>query len=157
MGRKRTHLRLSASERRQALQLLKSSGDPHQRERLQVTLWADTGEHTLEDLARMAGRSRATIQLWLDKFRRGRVNGLLKRDTPPGSTSPLSSAALQAEIQAGLRSKRWRTASDVAKWLRETHDVNRARKSIYYWFKKMGWSSGVGAKPSVRNSRLVEP
>jgi len=154
MGRHRTRLHLSAAERAQAQALLDSTPDPRQRERLQVVLWASTGDHTLQDLARKAERVRATVQLWLDKFRADRLHGLLKRDTPPGSRSPLESAEVQAGLRAGLRARRWRSASEIADWLQEAHGIKRARKSVYYWLRKMGRHGCVLARASSKSASL---
>ena len=136
MGRKRTHLKLTTRVRGELRRRLRVTKDPRERERLQVALWAAGGEHTLEDLARMAGRARASIQTWLDKFAAGGVDGLLHRDTPPGSSSPLASAQIQAELRAGLAAGRWRSAAEIAGWLEAEHGIRRSRKSIYYWLRK---------------------
>ena len=138
MGRKRTRLTMSRTERGTLVQLLRGSEDERARERAKVALWAATGRHTLEDLAQKAGRARATIQNWLDKYRAGGLAGLLERHTPPGSISPIGSAAVQAQLRVGLRAGRWRSASEVAGWLQNRHGIERARKSVYYWFAKLG-------------------
>jgi hypothetical protein len=44
---------------------------------LQVVLWATRGQHTLEELAGLAGRARSTIQVWLDNFTQGGLTQLL--------------------------------------------------------------------------------
>ena len=139
MGRTRTQLLLSDEDRAELPRRLRAATDPRERERLQVALWAASGHHTLEDLAEKADRSRATIQTWLDKFKAGGLPGLLERDTPPGSTSPLSRSRLQAQLKAGLASGRWSSAQAMARWLKETYGIQRARKSLYYWLKKNGW------------------
>jgi transposase len=136
MGRKRTHLKLNAPARTDLRRRLRVTKDPRERERLQVALWAAEGDYTLEDLARMAGRARASIQTWLNKFAAGGLEGLVRRDTPPGSSSPLGSAQIQAELRAGLAAGRWRSASEIAVWLEAEHGIRRARKSIYYWLRK---------------------
>ena len=138
MGRKRTHLELSAAERAMLHRLLRTATDSRTRERAQWALWASTGEHTLEDLARKIGRARATIQNWLDKFSAGGVGGLLERDTPPGSSSPVGSPEVQAELRAGWRGGRWSSAAAVAVWLAEAHGIKRSRKSLYYWLERLG-------------------
>ncbi|MCI0558618.1 MAG: hypothetical protein MN733_08990, partial [Nitrososphaera sp.] len=61
---------------------------------------------------------------------------LLKRDTPPGAVSPMANPRIRAELREGLKIGRWRSAAQVAAWLKEAHGIERARKSIYYWFKK---------------------
>ena len=141
MGRNRTHLRLSAAQQAELPRLLRATKDRRERERLQVALWAASGRHTLEELAEKAGRARATIQLWLGKFKAGNTQGLLQRDTPPGASSPLSAPRLQAQLQAGLKAGRWRSAEAMAAWLKEKHGIERARKTLYYWLNKNGWAA----------------
>ena len=112
--------------------------DLRERERLPVVLWATSGQHTLEDLAGLAGRARSTVQVWLDQFAAGGVDRLLERDTPPGKSSPVGAPEVQAELRAGLQAGRWRTAAQVAAWLQEAHGIRRAVKSIYRWLGKVG-------------------
>ena len=125
-------------QRSQLRRTLLSTRDAREAERLRLALLAATGRHTLEDLARHAGRSRSTIQNWLDKYDAGGLEGLLERDTSPGSMSPISSLKIQRELQAGLQRRRWTSAAEVARWLQSRHGIHRSRKSIYYWFKKCG-------------------
>ena len=149
MGRNRTHLRLSTAQQAELPRLLRVTKDQRERERLQVAVWAASGRYTLEELSEMAGRARATIQLWLGKFKAGNIRGLLRRDTPPGSKSPLSAPGLQAQLRAGLRAGRWRSAEAMVAWLKEEHGIDRARKTLYYWLKKNGWAApGVRFQPS---------
>lgn len=155
MGRKRTCLKLSALQQEHLHQLLNARPDKRARERLQVALWASGGEHTLQDLSKKAQRARATIQLWLQKFRIGGISGLLQRESPPGSTSPIAQPLVQSELAEGLRIGRWRTAREVADWLNESHGINRARKSVYYWLAKSGrhrGKSGLGSRKRGRRT-----
>ena len=86
----------------------------------------------------MAGRARSTIQVWLDDFTEGGFAQLLERKAPPGKSSPVAAPQVQAQLQAGLQAGRWRTAGQVAAWLKETHGIERAAKSLYYWLGKVG-------------------
>ena len=138
MGRKRTRLALGERERAELRQLLRTTADPRARERVRVALWAASGQHTLEDLAEQAGRARATIQNWLGKFSAGGIAGLLARDTPPGSRSPIAGRLVQRQLRVGLKAGRWHSAREVAEWLAGAHGIRRARKSIYYWLAKRG-------------------
>jgi transposase len=106
---------------------------------LQTILRATRGQFTLDDLARLAGRSRSTIQIWLERFIQSGIAGLLKRSMPTGAPSPIKATAVQAEFLAGLQAGRWRTVSQVAGWLKEAHRIERAPKSIHYWLAKLGW------------------
>ena len=68
---------------------IRSATDPRDKERLQVVLWATSGQPSLDELARLAGRARSTIQIWLDHFTAGGLAKLLERETPSGVSSAL--------------------------------------------------------------------
>jgi transposase len=138
MARKRTKLAMSETAAVQLKNQIRSATDPRDKERLQVVLWATRGQHSLDELARLAGRARSTIQIWLDHFTAGGLAKLLERETPPGKTSPVAAAPVQAQLQAGLKAGHWRTAGQVAAWLQEAHGIKRATKSLYYWLGKVG-------------------
>lgn len=138
MGRKRTKLTMSELEKAQIRERMGAATNLRDKERLQVVNWATGGQHTLADLARLAGRARSTIQEWLDAFTAGGVERLLERKAPPGKSSPVAQAQVQAQLQAGLHAGQWRTAGQVAAWLQEKHGIQRAAKSMYYWLGKAG-------------------
>ncbi len=129
---------MNEAEAVQLRNLIRSATDPRDKERLLVVLWATGGQHTLEDLARLAGRARSTIQVWLDDFTAGGLARLLERAAPPGKASPVAQAKVQAQLQSGLKAGRWRTAGQVAAWLKAAHGIERAAKSLYYWLGKVG-------------------
>ena len=62
MGRKRTKLTMSAGEMGRLKEQIRAATDPRDKERLQVVNWATNGQHTLADLAGLAGRARSTIR-----------------------------------------------------------------------------------------------
>ena len=138
MARKRTKLSMSEQEMAWIKQELRATTDARDKERLQVVLWATSGQHSLEALARLAGRARSTIQIWLDDFTEGGLTQLLERKTPPGKSSPVAESKVQEQLQAGLKAGRWRTAGQVAAWLQQDHGIERAAKSLYYWLGKVG-------------------
>ena len=67
---------------------IRAATDPRDKERLQVVQWATSGQHTLADLARLAGRARSIIQVWLGDFAAGGLARLLERETPPRQAQP---------------------------------------------------------------------
>lgn len=138
MGRKRTQLDLSPAERREAQRLMRTCEDPRVVERARFALLGATGQLTMEELAEQVGRRRSTLQTWLRKFQEGGLAGLLEREASPGISSPLGAARVQRQLQAGLQAGRWTSAAHVAAWLKEAHGITRSRKSIYYWFEKLG-------------------
>jgi transposase len=138
MGRKRTKLTITTAATADLKAQIRAATDPRDKERLQVVQWATSGQHTLADLARLAGRARSTIQVWLGDFAAGGLVRLLERETPPGKPSPIAAAEVQAQLQAGLQAGQWRTAGQVAAWLKEKHGIERATKSLYYWLGKAG-------------------
>ena len=138
MGRRRTQLELKARDHALAQRLAGMRSDPRTAERLRFALLAATGRHTLEELAVQVGRRRSTLQLWLAKFQAGGLAGLLERDAPPGARSPIATAKVQRQLRAGLKAGRWTSAAEVARWLAQTHGIERSRKAIYYWFAKHG-------------------
>jgi transposase len=138
MARKRTKLAMTAAETAQLKEQIRAATDPRDKERLQVVSWATSGQHTLAELAWLAGRARSTIQVWLDNFTNGGLAQLLEREAPPGKPSPVADAEVQAQLQAGLQAGQWRTAGQVAAWLKEKHGIQRAAKSLYYWLGKVG-------------------
>ena len=163
MVRRRTQLSLTAAQRTDLARQLQAGTETRQTERLCFALLAAEGRHTLEDLAELLGCARSTLQRWLDKFHAGGVDGLLERTSPPGLLSPLGSARVQAELQAGLAAGRWTSAQHIAQWLHETHGIRRARKSIYYWLKRNGWAAPgarwetCGGKTAERVGAVVKP
>jgi transposase len=138
MARKRTKLVMTEAEVAQLKAQIRAATDSRDKERLQVVNWATSGQHTLADLARLAGRARSTIQVWLDDFAAGGRRQLLDRQAAPGKPSPVAKAKVQAQLQAGLKAGQWRTASQIAAWLKEVHGIERAAKSLYYWLGKVG-------------------
>lgn len=119
-----------------ARRFLRTKPDARTAERVRFALLAATGRHTLEELAQRAGRSRSTIQNWVEKFSQGGLAGLLARDTAPGVASPLAARTIQQQLRSGLQAGQWTSAAQVAAWLKDVHGITRSRKSIYYWLEK---------------------
>jgi transposase len=141
MGRRRTRLNLTARQRAQLDLLLRGQTEPRERERLRVCLWAASGQHTLDDLAALAHRRRSTIQNWLAKFHAGGLAGLVRRERPPGLISPVSKPEVQSGLEQGLNAGTWKSAAEIASWLKRTHRIELSRKSVYYWLEKNGWQA----------------
>ena len=145
MGRKRTRLELTDAERATIDHHLKTTRDVRKRERMAFALNASTGKHTIEDLAQLSGRRTSTIQNWIGKFERGGLAELLARGAPPGKKSQMLNNEIQTELIRGLLARRWTTAQQVSEWLNHRHGIKLARKSIYYWLRKIDRQSVANA------------
>jgi transposase len=155
MGRKRTKIGVGPEVLADLKQRLRAATDLRDKERLQVALWAATGQHTLAELARLASRARSTIQIWLDCLVVGGVEGLLQREAPPGLSSPIGKPEVQQQLKEGLKAGRWRTAQQVASWLEEAHGIKRAAKSLYRWLGKAGGALRVPRPCHVQQDPLA--
>ncbi len=152
MGRKRTHLTTPPAEQTELAHRLRTAADLRQQERLRFVLLA-AERHTLEDLAARLGCARSTLQLWLDRIAAADLAGVLERESPLGLLSPMATAAMQSELQAGLQAVRWRAAA-IANWLQTAHGLTRARKSIHYWLGRNGWAA-PGAELAARHRKVA--
>ncbi|XHR31294.1 MAG: helix-turn-helix domain-containing protein [Chthoniobacteraceae bacterium] len=108
-----------------------------QRERFQAVLLACGGQHTLQEIAEVIGRARSTVQRYLERFGTGDVDGLLRCEKPKGKPSELGRPEILEDLRAGLAKGQWRTAGQVAAWLKEKHNITRASQTIYYWLGKL--------------------
>jgi transposase len=133
----------------------KTTDDVRQRQRLQAMLLATTGQHGYRDIAQIVGCATSTFALWLNEFIKGGIEGLLRRESPPGLTSPISQPKVQEQLKEGLKAGRWRTAQQLAVWLQETHGIKRAAKSLYRWLGKAGGALRVPRPCHVQQNPLA--
>ena len=100
---------------------------------------AATGRHTHQDIAALVGRARSTIQEWIDRYEAGGLDELLARKKAPGQKSPLQNPALQARLQAELKKGTLARGGPTGRVAaQQTHGIQRAAKSLYYWLGKAG-------------------
>ena len=82
-------------------------------------------------IANDLGRSQATVQIWINRFRNGGIEGLLykgKGNGPKSRLTPEMAEAMRAELAKG----QWRTARDAWKWLSSQFDLGDMKESIIY-------------------------
>jgi len=136
----RAHLKLTVQPavKAELEKRFKSTADVRRRQRLQAVLLATTGRHGYRDIAQIVGCATSTFALWLKGFLEGGVEGLVRRESPPGLSRPIGEPKVQEQLKEGLKAGRWRTAEQVAAWLEEAHGIKRAAKSMYRWLGKAG-------------------
>jgi transposase-like protein len=84
MGRPKLKLVISVAQREELRDAFKKSTEARQRDRLQAIQPASTGRHTHEEISRLLGRARSTVQLWLKQYEAGGLARLLERKSAPG-------------------------------------------------------------------------
>ena len=89
MARARLKLTVLPAQKAELEQRFKAANNVRQHQRLQAILLATTGRHGYRDIAQIVGCAPSTFALWLNKYLAGGVEELLRRDTPPGSSSPI--------------------------------------------------------------------
>jgi transposase len=153
----RAHLKLTVqpAQKTELEQRFKTTHDVRQRQRLQAVLLATSGQHGYRDIARIVGCAPSTFALWLNQFLSGGVEGLMRRESPPGLTSPIGEPKVQQQLKEGLQAGRWRTAEQVAAWLQEAHGIKRASSSIYRWLGKAGGALRVPRPCHVQQDPLA--
>ena len=156
MGRPKLKLVVSAEQRAALRAALKENTALRQRDRLQAIQLASTGRHTFTEIAQLLGRARSTVQLWLDQYEAGELPGLLARKPAPGKASELQRPEVQAQLQAGLKAGRWRTAGQIAAWLAQAHGIKRAAGSLYYWLGKVGGTLKVPRPAHTRQDPAAQ-
>jgi transposase len=114
--------------------------DKNARRRLLAVHLAFSGKYTAVEIAKRAGISRRRFFDWMNKFKRGGVKGLLIDKHHGGGPSPKIRGIALKRLRAGLKSKRWRTAKEIQKWLQENHSIRLKLSGVYYWLRKIGKS-----------------
>jgi transposase len=152
MGRPKLKLVVDAKMAGELRKRFLASKEPKEKERLQAVLLAMSGSHTHGEIAGIVGRARSLIQIWLDRFETGGIEGLLKRGKAPGKTSALQRPAVQKQMVAGLREGRWLTAPQLAAWLRKKHGIVRKPQRLYYWLGKLGGKRKVPRPSHVKKN-----
>ena len=109
-----------------------------QRERMlaiKLTMEGTGTQQVADDL----GRSQATIQTWVNRFRAGGLDGLLNKGKGNGPQSRLTPEMEKAMI-AELAEGKWRTARDAWNWLGSKFDLGDMKEATIY--KYLGKCAG---------------
>lgn len=112
------------------LKRLKKEKPGWQRERMIALKLAMEGEQT-QAVADDLGRSQATVQVWINKFRDGGLDSLLdkrKGNGPQSRLTPEMEAAMIEELKKG----HWRTGRDAWNWLKKNFDIGDLKEATIY-------------------------
>lgn len=122
---------------------------PKLKVRLQVLRLVARHEHTAEEIADIAGVSRATVFNHLDRFMSGGVEGLLATNYKPGRKSPIP-AGVSERLAAQIATDPMRTASQIQAWLKKHERLSVKLHAVYYWLGKAMWVLKMPRKTHVK-------
>ena len=107
------------------------------KERLQsIKLLIET-ELSYAEVAEIVGKDPSSIKKWAAIFRQGGLELLLVRGNGGGRKAKMPAdvkEALMTQLEAG----RFRTAGQIEHWLKEEHQLEYGKGSIYYVLGKLG-------------------
>jgi len=116
---------------------LKVSTEAWQQKRLIVIRLIARHEQSAKQIAETMGVARSRVFVWRDKFRKGGVKELLRREYK-GFQNPLIQGKLKKALVNGLRRGLWRTARQIQVWLKQKTGQTRAERTLRYHAKKLG-------------------
>jgi transposase len=138
-GRPKLRLAMTSEQAVEVRRRYRETQDTRVKERCQAVLLAHGGQHTYEEIAQVVGRSRSTIQIWIQDFcKKGLASLLTHQGRGGGKPTKMRDESIQAELTSGLKEGRWMTGPEVRQWLLETYGIKRSMTSIYYWLGKLG-------------------
>lgn len=108
------------------------------RERMLAVKHGMEGELTLDQIARLIGRSQKTIQYWFELYRRGGLEELCTGRPGRRGRKPALDARGLKELRKKLARGSFRTAGQAAAWLESRFKVKRSLSSIRRWMGKLG-------------------
>jgi len=113
---------------------LQSVREAVHKEKLQLLWWVKSGQvKQQQEIAQRLGRDTSTVTRWLQKYRRGGIEELLKIRKAPGAKRILSDAVL-ADLQQQLnRPEGFSSYGAIVEWLQEHHGLTVAYGTVYDW------------------------
>ena len=105
-----------------------------QKEKLQMLWWVKSGQvKQQQEIAQRLGRDISTVTRWLQTYRRGGIQELLKINKAPGGRRIMSDAVL-ADLQQQLnRPEGFSRYGAIVEWLHEKHGLTMEYGTVYDW------------------------
>jgi transposase len=111
--------------------------DVRSQQRLLAMRMAASGQFTAAQIAEQNGVSRRQFFHWVNALKAGGVARLLAREHGGGQPAQVHGRTL-TELQAGLKTGRWKRAKEIQQWLHQRHATKLTVKGVYYWLGKLG-------------------
>jgi len=136
MGRKRGRLDFKNEADEVASRFTKEK-EIWKKERLQALKLLLETEFSYAEVAQIVGKDPSSISKWARMFRKGGLDLLLIRGNGGGRKPKMPPAVEQALLEQ-LKEGRFRTAGQIEHWLKEAHQLEYGKGSIYYVLGKLG-------------------
>jgi len=107
------------------------------KERLHIIWLLLETSKSYQEVADIAGRSRAQILKLAKRFREGGLSALMTRSNGGGKKGQMSPSVRQALVEK-LRGGAFRTTKQFQHWLEEEHQILLSEKGVYYHLGKLG-------------------
>ena len=108
--------------------------DVRSQQRLLAMRMAASGQFTAAQIAAQIGVSRRQFFHWVNALKAGGLERLLERAHGGGQPAQVRGSAL-TELQAGLKTGRWKRAKEIQQWLQQRHKTQLTAKRVYYWLE----------------------
>ena len=139
IGHPKLRLAMRPEQAAEVRRLYRVTKDTRVKERCQAVLLAHGGQHSYQEISEVVGRSRSTIQRWIEAFcDEGLASLEVRQGLGGGKPSKMRDRRIQADLEKGLQKGRWMTGPQVQQWLYQTYGLKRSMTSIYYWLGKYG-------------------
>lgn len=136
MGRKRGKLDFK-NEANEVAKTFKTEKILWKKERLQAIKLLLETEMSYIEIASIIGKDPSRIKAWSRLFREDGLDALLVRGNG-GGRKPLMATHVQEELTEKLRAGTFRTAGQILHWLKQEHQLEYGKGSIYYVLGKLG-------------------
>ena len=136
MARKRSKLDFKNEANEVALRFIKEK-ELWKKERLQALKLLLETELSYAEVAEIVGKDPSSIKKWAGMFRKDGLDLLLVRGNG-GGRKPKMSVEVQDVLVEQLKEGRFRTAGQIEYWLKEEHQLEYGKGSLYYVLGKLG-------------------
>ena len=136
MARKRSRLDFKNEADEVALRFVKEK-ELWKKERLQALKLLLETELSYAEVAEIVGKDPSSVTKWAGMFRKGGLDSLLVRGNG-GGRKPKMPPEVQQTLTDQLKEGRFRTARQIEHWLKEEHQLEYGKGSIYYVLGKLG-------------------
>jgi transposase len=125
------------AEHQQIRVLLKSESEGWRKERLIALNLGFNDGNTVDDIAGVVCRNRATVQRWFSQFKKGGLSAVLERNYSDQGRPSGCTDEVQTYLSAGLSAARWNTVHQAKADLEHHFNQPFKYQTVWLWLKKI--------------------